>query len=110
MTTEYQDESIDSIIVARALRDEAFKQALLRNSAVAKAEIERELGEALPEGLSINVVQESPNTAYIVLPYMPLIEGISEEQLESIAGGRRFLTNTQLRAIRRVPNPNIQKV
>ena len=87
MTTENQYESIESTIVARALKDEAFKQALLSNSAVAKAEIENELGEALPEGFSINVVQETPNTAYIVLPYTPSNESLTEEQLESVAGG-----------------------
>ena len=83
MTTE----SIESKIIARALKDEAFKQELLKNSTVAKAAIEKELGEVLPEGFSINVVQENSNTAYIVLPYMPSTEGLTEKQLEAVAGG-----------------------
>lgn len=111
MTTKYQYTSIDSIIVARALKDGAFKQAILNNFAVAKAEVERELGSVLPEDFRVNVVEESPNTAYIVLPYMPAsIEGVTEEQLESITGGRRFLTNTQLRNLRPIPRSNVQKV
>lgn len=89
MTTQNQS-SIESKIIARALKDETFKQQLLSNSAVAKAEIEKELGEPLPEGFSVNVIQETPNTAYIVLPYMPSAEGMTEEQLESVAGGLRI--------------------
>lgn len=37
MTTENQRFCIESKIIARALKDEAFKQQLLSNSAVAKA-------------------------------------------------------------------------
>ena len=99
MTSENQRESIESKIIARALKDEAFKQELLNNSTVAKVAIEKELGEMLPEGFSINVVQESPNTAYIVLPYMPSTEGLTEEQLQSIAGGGKggFVARTALK-------------
>lgn len=87
MTTKNQHETIESVIVARALKDEAFKQQLLSNSATAKAAIEQELAEQLPEDFSVNVVEETPNTAYIVLPYMPSTEGLTEKQLESVAGG-----------------------
>jgi hypothetical protein len=87
MTTENQYENIESRIVARALKDEAFKQQLLSNSATTNSAIEEELGEALPEGFSVNVVEETPNTAYIVLPYMPSTEEMDEEQLEAVAGG-----------------------
>lgn len=85
MTTQNQS-SIESKIIARALKDEAFKQQLLNNSAVAKAEIEKELG-VLPKDFKINVVQESSNTVYIVLPYMPSSDAMTEEQLEFVAGG-----------------------
>lgn len=103
MTTENQYESLESIIVARALKDEAFKQALLTNPATAKAEIEKELDSPLPEDLSINVVEETSNTAYIVLPYIPLGEGMTEQELESVAGGISPLvaTITTVTGIRR---------
>jgi hypothetical protein len=93
MTIENQYESIESIIVARALKDEAFRQQLLSNSATTLAAIEEELGEPLPEGFSVNVVEETPNTAYIVLPYAASTEEMTEEQLESVAGGRRLASN-----------------
>lgn len=87
MNTENQRSSIESRIVARALASEAYKQELLNNSAVAKAEIEKELGEALPEKFSVYVVQQTSDTAYIVLPYMPSNESLTEQQLEAVAGG-----------------------
>lgn len=93
MTTENQYESIESVIVARALKDEAFKQQLLTNPATALVAIEQELEESLPEGFSVNVVEETPNTAYIVLPYTASTEEMSEEQLESVAGGHRLHPN-----------------
>ncbi len=75
MTTQNERESAESKIIARALKNEVFKQALLSNSAVAKAEVEKELRQALPLDFNINVVQETLNTAYIVSPYMPSTEG-----------------------------------
>lgn len=87
MTTKNQREDIGNKIVARALKDEAFKRELLNNSAFIKAEVEKELGAALPKEFKIYVIEETLNTAYIVLPYMPSNEGLTEEQLETIAGG-----------------------
>jgi hypothetical protein len=90
MANENQRESIGAKIVARALKDETFKQALLSDSTVAKAEVEKELGKLLPEDFCIYVVEETPNTAYIVLPYMPSNNSLTEEQLDAIAGGINF--------------------
>lgn len=59
MTTQNERESAESKIIARALKDEVFKQAL-------------------PLDFNINVVQETLNTAYIVLPYMPSTEGLTQ--------------------------------
>lgn len=87
MNPEEQRRKIEYKIVSRALKDEEFKQEMLNNSVFAKVEIEKELGAILPEGLSVNVVQETHNTAYIVLPYIPSTESLTEEQLESVAGG-----------------------
>ncbi|RUT04383.1 hypothetical protein DSM106972_046110 [Dulcicalothrix desertica PCC 7102] len=90
MSTENKRESIGYKIIIPALKDKAFKQELISNSAVAKVEFEKELGKLLPEDFSINVVEETPNIAYIVLPYMPSNEGLTPEQLEAIAGGINF--------------------
>ncbi|MHC5748485.1 MAG: NHLP leader peptide family RiPP precursor [Nostoc sp.] len=80
-------QSIESKIVARALKDESFKQQLLNNPNVAKAEIEKGLGEKFTGDIQVKVLQETANTAYIVLPYIPATAGLSEEQLEAVASG-----------------------
>jgi hypothetical protein len=66
----------------------AFRQELLNNSDAAKEEIEKELGQKLPVGFQIKVLQETDNMAYLVLPVIPAVKDeLSEEQLEAVAGG-----------------------
>lgn len=73
-------------IVAKALKDATFKQELLSNS---KATIEREVGQTLPPGLEIQVVEETPTTLYLVLPSTSTVpRELSDQQLESVAGGK----------------------
>lgn len=76
-------------LVAKAWTNEAFKQQLLDNP---KAAVEQELGEQLPEGMNVEIIQEPANTLYIVLPTKPessaeLSDGLSDEELEAVAGG-----------------------
>ncbi|MGF1676126.1 MAG: NHLP leader peptide family RiPP precursor [Rivularia sp. (in: cyanobacteria)] len=74
-------------IIVRALKDESFKQQLLTNPAVAKAEIENAIGQKVPDGFKVQVLQETADTAYLVLPHVPSTEGMTEEQLEAVASG-----------------------
>lgn len=72
-------------MIAKAWTDEAFKQQLLSNP---KAVVEKELGEALPEGMNVEIIQEPANTLYIVLPAKPESnEELNDEELEALAGG-----------------------
>ncbi len=58
-------------IIAKAWQDEAFKQELISNP---KATLIRELGlEDVPDSLEIRVLEENPNTRYLVLPMKPVI-------------------------------------
>lgn len=67
-------------IVAKALKDATFKQELLSNF---KAAIEREVGQTLPPGLEIHVVEETPTTLYLVLPATSTVpHELSDQQLE----------------------------
>jgi hypothetical protein len=63
-------------LITRALKDEGFKQELLANP---KAVVENELGAKLPEELEINVLEETENTLYMVLPCNPYEEMTGEE-------------------------------
>jgi len=62
-----------------------------------KAVYARESGEETPKNLEIEVIQETANKVYLVLPNNPAPSGyeeeLSEEALETVAGGAcRFLT------------------
>lgn len=72
--------------IERAWEDDTFKQELLNNP---KAVFERELGQEIPKYLEIEVLQETANKIYLVLPENPAsTEGeLSEEALETVAGG-----------------------
>jgi hypothetical protein len=65
-------------IVKKALTDAGFRSALLANP---KAALEAELGVKLPASLNVTVVQESPNSAFLVLPHSGGGQELSEEEL-----------------------------
>lgn len=86
---------LESQLVIKAWQNEAFKQELINNPT---AVYERELGQKAPEGFEITIVEEKPNHIYLVLPVKPVIEDseeLSEEALESIAGGWVFVYQTK---------------
>jgi hypothetical protein len=80
---------IEARIVAKAWKDEAYKQELLTNP---KAAIEREFGVKFPAEVSVQVLEENSTSFHFVLPISPVaIAGdLSEEQLEAIAGGQIY--------------------
>ncbi len=55
-------------IIIKAWDDEAFKQELLRNP---KAAIEKELGVSIPEGIDIQIHEQTDTTIHLVLPPKP---------------------------------------
>jgi hypothetical protein len=78
---------IEARIIAKAWKDEAYKQELLTNP---KAVIEREFEIQLPEEVSIQIREENPTSLYFVLPILPDVPGyeLNEAELEAIAGGK----------------------
>ena len=70
-------------IVARALEDDAYREALLVNP---KAAIQQAFGKELPLGLEVRVVEESPTVVYLVLPPKPVVE-LRDGDLDAVAGG-----------------------
>ncbi|ACC81660.1 NHLP leader peptide family RiPP precursor [Nostoc punctiforme] len=79
-------QDIEARIIAKAWKDESYKQELLTNS---KAVIEREFGVEFPADVTVQVLQENPTSLYFVLPLSPtaIMQELSEEQLQAIAGG-----------------------
>lgn len=74
-------------LIQKAWNDQAFHDALRANP---RATIERELSIALPEGLEVEVVEETPTKVYLVLPARPPASAereLSDEELGMVAGG-----------------------
>lgn len=85
MSTAMTRQEIEEKLIARAWQDESFKQELISNP---RSAFEKE-GITLPENIEVRVVEESPNTFYLVLPVRPSETAeLSEAELESVAGGR----------------------
>ena len=79
---------IQEQIIARALKEEAFRQELLSNP---QAAIERELGIRIPQGVTIEVHQDTPTTLHLVLPLVNMpraaLADLSDAELEQAVGG-----------------------
>jgi hypothetical protein len=84
-----QPKDLEALLISKAMADEAFKSELISNP---KAVIAREIGQELPEGVEIEVLESTPKKLYLVLPLkvesekMPSDE-LSNEQLDAVAGG-----------------------
>lgn len=77
---------IEAEIIAKAWKNEAYKQELLENS---KAVMEAEFGREFRPEVTVEVLEESENSLHFVLPIPPQVEveELSEEELEIVAGG-----------------------
>ena len=91
--SEYQTrKEFEANLITKAWQDEAFKQQLMNNPI---AVYEQELGRKAPENVEIQVLEETANTTYLVIPKKPeASEELSEEALESVAGGAGFNIST----------------
>jgi hypothetical protein len=69
-------------LISRALKDQSYRSQLITDP---KKLIENEIGSRLPENLVITVIEEAPNTFYLVLPCNPY-EGLTEDNLKSTFG------------------------
>ncbi|MEH1770606.1 NHLP leader peptide family RiPP precursor [Nostoc sp.] len=79
-------QDIEARIIAKAWKDEAYKQELLSNP---RSVIGREFGVEFPSDVNVQILEENPTSLHFVLPMSPvaIAQELSEEQLEAIAGG-----------------------
>ena len=68
-------------LIEKAGENDEFRAQLLADP---KSAIESEFGVAVPEGFNLNVYEESPASAHIVLPPNP---SLSTKELVAAAGG-----------------------
>lgn len=71
-------------VIDRAQKDPAYRKLLSSNPREA---VKSEIGVELPSGLDIQVVQETAQKIYLVLPPEPVEGALSDDQLESLSGG-----------------------
>lgn len=77
-------------IVARAWRDEAFKQQLLSNP----KQVLTEAGMSVADGVELQVVQDTPTIRHLVLPVAPTgPQSLSEDELDLVSGGGSTATS-----------------
>jgi len=86
-----QPKDLEALLISKAMADEAFKSELISNP---KAVIAREIGQELPEGVEIEVLESTPKKLYLVLPLKVESEEIpteelSDKELEAVAGGKK---------------------
>jgi hypothetical protein len=74
------------LLVADAWDDPDLKKRLLSKP----EEVFKERGITLPAGMKAKVVESTEETGYFVIPPKPSEEEMSEEELESVAGGGGF--------------------
>jgi hypothetical protein len=91
------EEAFKADIARRAVQDPAFRAALLTDP---KGTVERALGQPLPDSLAIEVIQESTNRMYLVLPlavaeaeetstlyHAPERDALDSSVLDTVTGG-----------------------
>ena len=71
-------------LIAACWKDDALKQRFLSDPHAVLAEH----GMDVPEGMNVNVVENTDTTVHVTLPAAPTANGdLSDEELENAAGG-----------------------
>ncbi len=70
-------------IMERALKDEEYRKRLIADPTKV---IGKEVGTALPPGVQFKVLQETADTVYLVLPYLPAV-GAGRVSKSDLQGG-----------------------
>jgi hypothetical protein len=73
---------LEAKVVARAWADEDFRERLRTDPHAAVAE---ETGIRVPESIEIEVLEETPEKGYLVIPLNRV--AISEDELDVVSGG-----------------------
>ena len=82
-----QRQQLEQKLIERAMKDESFRMQLLENPGAA---IEEETGMKIPETVKIKVLEEDPQTVYLILPQVTIKNAefeLDEAELESVSGG-----------------------
>ena len=83
----FQRNTFDDGLIARAIKDEAFRKRLLDDPRAVYAEelAKAKPGQTIPDGVEIRIAQEDENVFYLVLPCVPAWMGLDDAAAERIA-------------------------
>jgi hypothetical protein len=77
---------IQDLLMKFSKSNPTYREALLKNP---KAVVEGQMGGKLPSGITVKAVEETPNTIYVVVPYVAKAgDELSDGDLEAVAGGK----------------------
>jgi hypothetical protein len=82
-----QRKQFEQELIEKAMKDPGFRKRLLENP---KAVIQEETGGELPASVNLRILEEDPQTVYLILPCIPAPPEemeLAENELEMIAGG-----------------------
>jgi hypothetical protein len=85
-----QRKQFEQQIIGKAMKDPDFRKKLVEDP---KTAFEEETGMMIPEGITVNVMEEEPGTVYLVLPfvYRESTEGeLTVKDLEMVSGGNKW--------------------
>ena len=73
-------------IAARAQKDAQYRSLLLENP---RAAMEQAFGQPLPEHVQVQVIEQQPDTIYLLLPSQSdaSLQELSPEALDAVVGG-----------------------
>lgn len=79
-------QNLDNQIIERAARDPRFREQLKQDP---RGTLARDLGVQLSPDVTVEVVEETPSTVYLVLPDAPAERGeeLADQDLDAAAGG-----------------------
>jgi hypothetical protein len=96
--TNPKRQQLEQKLIEKAMKDDAFRKLLLENPAIA---IETETGWEIPETIHVKVLEEDPQTVYLILPPAQEVNEQNELSNEEIAsvygGGTSYVVTCRLR-------------
>jgi hypothetical protein len=78
-------QALNQQVIARALKNPDYRQTLLADP---RAALGQAFGQELPANIQVKVIEQEPDTIYLLLPHGAESAELSEDELDSVAGGR----------------------
>jgi hypothetical protein len=80
---------IQDLLMKFSKSNPKYREALIKNP---KLVLEGQMGGKIPDGVTVKAVEETPNTIYVVVPYVPKAGAeLSDNELEAVAGGKGIM-------------------